>query len=204
MSKGYQYKEVKKIYSINIVYFDLGQGEDYVYYEKTSFEGIHKHDVLLLSHAQKQTFKYTDIHQIFPEYYIIRVNKFNDVATSSLDEWIYYLKNSKLPFEYSAKGLEEAQEILNYLNMDEQAKIDYYAHHKALAISTNVIETAALEGQIKGKAEGRAEEREKARLEKETIVCNAYKKVKDIDLVAEITIITNNQVVEILKKYGLI
>jgi hypothetical protein len=83
--------------------------------------------------------------------------------------------------------------------MDEQAKIDYNAHQKALAISTNVIETAALEGQIKGKAE----EREKAQLEKETIVCNAYKKMKDIDLVAEITVLTNDQVVEILKKYGL-
>jgi predicted transposase/invertase (TIGR01784 family) len=53
----------------------------------------------------------------------------------------------------------------------------------------------------KGEAKGKAEEREKAQLEKETIVCNAYKKVKDIDFVSEITLLSNNQVIEILKKY---
>jgi predicted transposase YdaD len=91
--------------------------------------------------------------------------------------------------------------------MEEQAKIDYDAHQKALAISTNVIETAALEGELrgeaKGEAKGKAEEREKAQLEKETIVCNAFKKVNDVDFVAEITILSNDQVVEILKKYSL-
>jgi predicted transposase YdaD len=58
-------------------------------------------------------------------------------------------------------------------------------------------------GKAEGEAKGKAEEREKAQLEKETIVCNAYKRVKDVDFVAEITLLTNEQVVEILKKYGL-
>jgi predicted transposase/invertase (TIGR01784 family) len=205
MEKGYEYQDVKKIYSINIIYFDLGQGEDYVYYGKTNFEGIHKHDQLKLSNAQQQTFNKSGIHQIFPEYYIIKVNKFNDVAKSTLDEWIYYLKNSKLPQEYSAKGLNEAEEILNYLNMDNQAKIDYDAHQKALAISHSVIDTARIEGNIEGKAEGKAEGIAEGKAEeKETIVCNAYKKVNDVTFIAEITLLTNDQVIEILKKHALI
>jgi len=30
---------------------------------------------------------------IFPEYFIIRVNEFNKVATTPLEEWLDYLKN---------------------------------------------------------------------------------------------------------------
>jgi hypothetical protein len=58
-------------------------------------------------------------------------------------------------------------------------------------------------GEAKGEAKGRAEGEARAQLEKETIVCNAYKKVKDIDFVSEITLLSNNQVIEILKKYEL-
>ena len=52
ISIGEPYKNIKKVYSINIVYFDLGQGEDYVYHGKTDFYGIHKSDKLKLSEKQ--------------------------------------------------------------------------------------------------------------------------------------------------------
>ena len=39
MELGDKYDKVRKVYSINIVYFDLGQGEDYVYHGKTIFKG---------------------------------------------------------------------------------------------------------------------------------------------------------------------
>jgi predicted transposase/invertase (TIGR01784 family) len=32
ISESEAYNEVKKVYSINILYFDLGQGEDYIYH----------------------------------------------------------------------------------------------------------------------------------------------------------------------------
>ena len=32
ISEGMQYSQIKKIYSVNIVYFDLGQGDDYIYH----------------------------------------------------------------------------------------------------------------------------------------------------------------------------
>lgn len=41
MELGDKYDKVRKVYSINIVYFDLGQGEDYVYHGKTIFKGMH-------------------------------------------------------------------------------------------------------------------------------------------------------------------
>ncbi|MDR1342594.1 MAG: Rpn family recombination-promoting nuclease/putative transposase, partial [Prevotellaceae bacterium] len=42
MHLGDQYITVPKAYSINIVYFDLGQGTDYVYHGKTHFVGLHR------------------------------------------------------------------------------------------------------------------------------------------------------------------
>ncbi|MBF0231056.1 MAG: hypothetical protein HQK63_15920 [Desulfamplus sp.] len=37
---------MKKAISINIVYFDLGHGEDYIYKGTTDFKGLHKNDLL--------------------------------------------------------------------------------------------------------------------------------------------------------------
>ena len=45
---GSPYDKVRKVYSINIVYFELGQGKDYVYHGKTEFFGIHNNDKLNL------------------------------------------------------------------------------------------------------------------------------------------------------------
>ena len=42
------------MYSINIVYFDLGQGENVVYEGKTEFYGLTKGDLLFWCEAQKK------------------------------------------------------------------------------------------------------------------------------------------------------
>ena len=43
---GDRYDKVRKVYSINIIYFPLGQGSDYLYHGTTSFVGVHTNDVL--------------------------------------------------------------------------------------------------------------------------------------------------------------
>ena len=80
--EGDQYSEIRKIYSINIVYFDLGQGVDYVYRGKTDFKGLHTGDTLQL----RNTFVRENAGDIFPEYFVLRVNEFNDHAVTPLDE----------------------------------------------------------------------------------------------------------------------
>lgn len=42
-------KEVKKVYSISILYFDLGKGSDYVYVGQNNFVGLHTKDNLIIS-----------------------------------------------------------------------------------------------------------------------------------------------------------
>lgn len=93
---GDDYDKVRKLYSINIVYFDLGQGKDYVYHGKTIFRGLHDpNDVLKLSVRQQELFIGKDAGDIFPEYYVLRVNDFDKVAKTPLDEWIKFLKTGE-------------------------------------------------------------------------------------------------------------
>ena len=139
ISLGQPYSEIKKVISINIVYFDLGQGKDYVYKGKTNFEGLHEKDTLQLSIQQKQTFTKKEISDFFPEYYIIKVNKFNDIAKDTLDEWVYFLKNSEVKDEFKAKGLAKAKEVLDIMRLDKEQQYGYnryldYLHYKASEI----------------------------------------------------------------------
>ncbi|MCI5223557.1 MAG: Rpn family recombination-promoting nuclease/putative transposase [Candidatus Electrothrix sp. AR4] len=98
LQEGDPYSSVVKVISVNILYFDLGQGTDYVYHGLTFFQGIHNQDVLCLSKNQQALYKREEVYKIFPEYYLVKVNSFNDVAKDSLDEWIYFLKNEDSTF----------------------------------------------------------------------------------------------------------
>ncbi len=124
---GDDYDKVRKLYSINIVYFDLGQGKDYVYHGKTIFRGLHNpNDVLKLSVRQQELFIGKDAGDIFPEYYVLRVNDFDKVAKTPLDEWIKFLKTGEIDKEATAKGLPEARERLRIDTLPDVEKRAYY------------------------------------------------------------------------------
>lgn len=129
ISAGEPYKNIKKVYSINIVYFDLGQGEDYVYHGKTDFIGIHKSDKLKLSSKQTELLGgKTNPSQIYPEYYVIKVNNFDDIAKDTLDQWIYYLKNNEIKDEFNAKGIGKAKELWRVENLPGDERKIYLKH----------------------------------------------------------------------------
>ena len=133
LEKAKEYAEVKKVYSITVAYFDLGQGTDYVYYGKTEFTGIHnQNEVLALSAHQKKAFSKKKVLDIFPEYYIIKANKFDDQVSDKLDEWIYFLKNSEIKDEFTAQGLEQAREVLAEVKMTPEERKAYMAYQKRL------------------------------------------------------------------------
>ena len=154
---GDTYDEVKKVYSINIVYFDLGQGSDYLYHGKTVFTGVHTGDLLKVNTREKEGIKMTMPTDIFPEYYIVRVNEFNDVARTPLEEWLDYLKNNRIKDDTSTPGLKEARQRLLYLTMSDADRKAYLAHMDNLRVQKDVLDTAKLEGHAEGLAEGRAE-----------------------------------------------
>ncbi|MBB6461782.1 Rpn family recombination-promoting nuclease/putative transposase [Flammeovirga kamogawensis] len=158
---GEPYHNVKKVYSVNIVYFDLGQGADYVYHGKTNFEGIYQHDNLELSGKQK-VFLGEDKtpSDLFPEYYIIKVNQFDDVARNTLDEWIYYFKNNEIKDEFKAKGLEQAKEILKVDKMTKSEQASYKNHIVNLMEEASRERTLEMEAIIKEREIGKEEGKE--------------------------------------------
>lgn len=165
ISLGKSYQEVKKIYSISILYFDIGKGSDYLYHGTTNFVGVHTGDSLQVTTKEADAIIRKMPFEIFPEYYLIRVNEFNSVAKTPLEEWIKYLKTGEIQSDTKAPGLLEAREKLIYYNMSDAEKHEYDEHINALMIQNDVLDTARLEGHIEGRAEGRTEGRAEGRAE---------------------------------------
>ncbi|GHV68397.1 hypothetical protein FACS1894199_15570 [Bacteroidia bacterium] len=123
--QGQKFGDIKKIYSINIIYFELGKGDDYIYHGTTQFIGIHTQKPLVLTKKQLNQFNKKTIADLFPEYYILSVNRFNDFAKDTLDEWIYYLKNDAVEDGFRAKGLKQVREQLDYDKLSLEEKLLY-------------------------------------------------------------------------------
>ncbi len=138
---GEPYDKIKKVYSINIVYFDLGQGDDYIYHGRTDFKGVHKSDLLKLSPKQMEMFDKTDPFQLLPEYYLIKVNQFNNIAKDTLDEWIYFLKNDEILEGFNAKGLVLAKEILKLDKLSIKEKALYIKYLEDLSYKASMVKT---------------------------------------------------------------
>jgi predicted transposase/invertase (TIGR01784 family) len=150
---GQNYADIKKVISVNIVYFDLGQGKDYIYKGITEFTGLNQHDVLALSEKQKKTFVKEKVSDIFPEFYLLKVNQFNDVAKNTLDEWIYFLKNSEVKDEFKAKGLKEAGEVLDLMRLPAEDKYGYNRYLDSLHLKASEIFTLQTEAKFQAKDE---------------------------------------------------
>ena len=150
---GNKYDKVKKVYSINILYFDLGQGSDYLYHGKTVFTGVHTGDRLKVNTREADEIRMTVPEDVFPEYYIIRVNEFNDVARTPIEEWLDYLKNNRIKDDTSTPGLKEARQRLLYMTMTDAERKAYDAHMDDIMVQNDVLDTAKMEGRAEGKIE---------------------------------------------------
>lgn len=145
IAEGQPYSKVKKVYSVNIVYFDLGQGDDYVYHGTTTFVGIHSNHELELSEKQKALFKKTSVSDLYPEYYVIKTNRFNEIAKDTLDEWIYFLKTAEIKDEFTAKGLKAASQKLDIMKLAPADRKDYDRYMEAQRSDASFVETVKLE-----------------------------------------------------------
>ena len=85
INRGQGYENIRKVYSINIVYFNLGQGKDYVYHGKTEFRGLHDGELLNLSPFQQQKFEVSEVSELYPEYFILKANDFNTIVQAAVE-----------------------------------------------------------------------------------------------------------------------
>ena len=162
---GDDYDKVRKVYSINIVYFDLGQGKDYVYHGKTVFCGLHDaNDILKFSVRQREILVGTETPKMLVENYLLFVNNFTPKIQTPLDEWIRYLDTGVIDSTFTAKGLQEARERLRVDSLSLSEKQIYYRDMESLRYQRSVFKTAWIEGRAEGLAEARAEGRAEERL----------------------------------------
>jgi len=171
IKEGSAYANVKKVISITIAYFDLGQGKDYVYHGTNVFKGIHKGDILGLSDKQIEAYNKSKVHEIYPEYWVIKTGKFSGRVKDTLDEWIYFLKNAEIKPTFSARGLKEASEKLDEMKLPEKERAAYNVYKKHLmniASRNHTIEIDTKEMIKKAKEEATAEA--KAEKEMEAVI----------------------------------
>lgn len=191
MSLGERYYEVKKIYSISILYFDIGSGSDYLYHGQNSFVGVHTGDYLKVSSKEKDAIVPRLPSEIYPEYFLIRVNEFNKVAVTPLEEWIEYLKTGCIRSDTKAPGLEEARKKLIYYNMTPEERRAYDEHLSAMMIQNDVLDTAKLEGLIEGRQEGLIEGEKR---KQSAIACNLKKMGLSVEMITEATGLSSEEI----------
>lgn len=162
MELGDDYENVQKVFSINIVYFDLGQGSDYIYHGRTEFVGMHDGEPLKLSARQRELYGGEVPADLMHEYYVLKVNNFNKVAKDSLDQWISFLKTGDIPDDFTARGLPEARERLRIDSLPEKERRAYIKEMERRMVENDVMKSKFIDGREEGRKEG--EQNEKTRI----------------------------------------
>ncbi|MEL6722795.1 MAG: Rpn family recombination-promoting nuclease/putative transposase [Pseudomonadota bacterium] len=192
LNKSEPYSKVIKVVSVNILYFNLGQGVDYIYYGMTSFQGLHHQDILDLSKEQKALYQKHKIQEIFPEYYLIKVNSFDNMARDTLDEWIYFLKNEEIKEDFKAKGLKKAQQELDILKLPEQERLAYERYQDDLHYQASMVESSYTIGVKKGMKKGKQEGKKEQAIEIARNLLNAD--ALDTQMIAQMTGLTLKEI----------
>ena len=180
MNEGYAYSKIVKVISINIIYFDFGEGDDYIYKGKTVFKGIHNNSILELDAKQKKLYSKQKIDDVYPEYYVIKVNNFNENAKDTLDEWIYFLKTEKIESNFKAKGLKEAKKKLDYMKFDEKERARYEKFKQHLHDQASAWESTYVIGKIEGIEEGIEQGIEQEKQESRKKIIDIAKSLLDV------------------------
>lgn len=154
---GDKYDQVKKVYSISILYCEFGEGDDYVYHGSTEFKGIHTGTDLVIRTKENSVIETYLPKEIFPEYYIVRVNSYDKLPESPLEEWMTYLKTGMVKENTRVPGLQRVKEKLRLLSMTQEERIAYDRHIDNIMVQNDVLDNAREEGREEGRAEEKME-----------------------------------------------
>jgi len=156
---GDPYSSVSKVISVSVQYFNLGRSTDYIYHGGTEIRGVHTGEILDVR-EQIETIVDGEIKiklqqkNIFPEYYIISVNRYPDTLIDDIDEWVYMMKNNFVKDNFHSKNIDKAREKLKILNMSHEERLAYERYIMNATIEKDLMSTARKEGIAKGKIEG--------------------------------------------------
>jgi hypothetical protein len=187
---GEDFRDISKVISISILYFNLGYGDDYIYYGTTEFKGINTGNKFVvkkrvdISETIEPKYKFVE-KKIFPEYYIITVERYKNIVQKRIDEWIYMIKNNEVADGSTSKNIDKAKQKLAEINMTEEQRKAYEKYLINLAKDRDVVNTAKEEG------------RDERNIE---IVTNAILEGLENELITRLTKWTDEQIDEIRNK----
>ena len=160
---GSSYSEVVKVISISILYhtmrIDEKENTDFIYYGTTELIGFHTRKPLVLHEAVSNGEKAPVVtsRNIFPEYYMIYVEKFQDMINDAIDEWVYFFKHGAIKEDFKSPGILLAARKLNYLMMNEKERRAYDDYLAYLGQEIGILAAAKQDGMMEGKKEGKIE-----------------------------------------------
>ena len=121
------YLKIKKVFHINLLYFPLKnfKSKAPLHHGKVIFHEIDdQHPVdLHLTDSRKHHF---DVHNIFPEYFIISIPLFDGIIKKEIDEWLYMMKNSEVKEDFKSPYMKKVGERLSILKMNQIEKSNYF------------------------------------------------------------------------------
>lgn len=187
---GDKYDQVKKVYSISILYCEFGQGDDYIYYGQTIFKGLHTGTDLLVNTKEEGVIVPHLPREVFPEYFLIRVNAYSKVPETPLDEWMEYLKKGIVKEDTRTPGLQQVREKLRVLSMTKEERRAYDQHMDNIMVQNDVLDTAREEGRAEGIEQGISQGIE-------SVASNMIKLGLSNELIREATNLTDSQILAI-------
>ena len=200
LHKGDPYIKISKVISVSIVFFELGEGKDYIYKGNTTFKGIHRHDTLKLnSHEQRMYGGKEKPEDVMPEYYILRVKQFRQKIKDKFDEWMYFLQTEEIKPEFKARGIKEASKKLDRMKLSPKEKAAYERYMKELHYEASMVASHYSQG----KEEGRQEGRQEGRGERDTeIVWRMHEQGLSVQDISKFTGLSEEKVKRISEKRG--
>ncbi|MFN8486687.1 MAG: Rpn family recombination-promoting nuclease/putative transposase [Caldilineaceae bacterium] len=196
---GESFDQVRKVISISILYFPVSQmDDDYLYHGKTEFIGMNNGKALCVDMAklpkpdkanQQALHKHGEgkTVNIFPEYYLIEVEHFQNIIRQPIDEWVYLFKNSQVPEDFHSKNIQAAKEKLMVLHMSEAERKAYEQFQTSRASAMDLLAGQYQEGMAQGIEIGKEEtKRENARRMKA--------KGLDLTLIADISGLSETEI----------
>ena len=146
---------------INILYFNFGSGDDYAFHGVTTFRGMTNKDAeLKLNTRSEREYmaserrRMTSPEEVFPEYFLLIVDRFNEVAKTPIEEWMAYLKDGAIRDDTTTPGLQEARRKLEYMSMTDDERRAYREYMVSVHAAQDAIETAKADGRKEGLEEG--------------------------------------------------
>lgn len=193
---GKRYALIKKIISVSVVYFEVGQGLDYLYHGQTIFTGIHEKDILSLSTEQAELYGKFLPQDLYPEYYLIKAADFDENIKDTLDEWVYFFKKGEIKEDFKAKGIVKAKKKLDVAKLTpaQRRRYNRYLEQQRDLDSHNEVVQKDLED---AKKEAKEEGKEEA---KYIAAEKGLRKGLSVEVVAEINDLSIEVVRQIKRK----